>query len=245
MPQSWYTIPEKHNWFSIRREEWNVVEEQEATSGYRMEAINRMYKIPPGYYSDVTDIIKKMNDKMYNDLTSKPFNNIDPNGKLIGATKFVAAFIPQIEYDNVSKRVKYNPKGGFSIKFSKTLSSILGFEKNSIKVTGGDNPQIEATFVADLLASVNHIYVYCDVVEAVPVGDTVAPLLRVVEARSSRNGVIHINFNPARYLPVQKKNFDTIELDIRTDTGSLVPFEHGKVYCVLHFRRAINNHLLG
>ena len=125
------------------------------------------------------------------------------------------------------------------------LSTTLGFDKSSVKLTSSDDPPIEAAFSANLLAGINHIYIYCDVVESVAVGNTVAPLLRIIEARKSKGGVLHTDFNPPRYLPVQKKNFDTIEIDIRTDTGALVPFEHGKVYCVLHFRRAFNRQLLG
>src|SRR6218665_3364954 len=34
----------------------------------------------------------------------------------------------------------------------------------------------------------------------------------------------------------KKKHFESIEIDIRTDTGKPIPFEYGKVIVTLHFR---------
>ena len=39
------------------------------------------------------------------------------------------------------------------------------------------------------------------------------------------------------YVPVQKKHFDTIEINIMTDTGDVVPFVHGKSVAVSEFKR--------
>ena len=42
-----------------------------------------------------------------------------------------------------------------------------------------------------------------------------------------------------QYVPVSKKEFNTVEIDIRDDTGRPVPFEFGKVITTLHFRSKI------
>jgi len=39
------------------------------------------------------------------------------------------------------------------------------------------------------------------------------------------------------YIPLQKKNFDTVEINIMTDTGEPVRFAHGKSVVVLEFKR--------
>jgi len=51
---------------------------------------------------------------------------------------------------------------------------------------------------------------------------------------------VHKVFNPVHYVPLQKKNFDTIEINIMTDTRQSVPFLFGKSFVVLEFRRAIH-----
>ena len=85
--------------------------------------------------------------------------------------------------------------------------------------------------------------------ENIPVGDTMAPLLRIVEVSGTRNDerqeLTHIQYDQPRYFPVQKKAFDTIEIDIRDDTGESIPFDTGKLIVTLHFRRAKDSYFTG
>ena len=65
-----------------------------------------------------------------------------------------------------------------------------------------------------------------------------APLLRIVDMRRKKSyGRMHQVLHPPGYVPVQKKHFDTIEINIMTDTGDVVPFVHGKSVAVLEFKR--------
>ena len=52
-------------------------------------------------------------------------------------------------------------------------------------------------------------------------------------------------YDQPRYFPVQKKTFDTIEIDIRDDTGESIPFDAGKLIVTLHFRRAKDSYFIG
>ena len=89
------------------------------------------------------------------------------------------------------------------------------------------------------------LYVYCNVLECVSVGDTMAPLLRIVAVKGSRGEMTYIQYDQPRYIPLQKKTFDSIEIDIRDDTGESIPFDSGKLIVTLHFRRAKNAYFLG
>jgi len=86
------------------------------------------------------------------------------------------------------------------------------------------------------IPTIDSVYVYCDLVEHVPVGDSKAPLLRIVNRMSERG--VHETFNPPLYIPLQKKCFDTVEINLMTDSGLAVPFRFGKSFVVLKFRRA-------
>ena len=90
----------------------------------------------------------------------------------------------------------------------------------------------------------NSLYVYCDAAEAIPVGDIKAPLLRVVDAAGNFGDLIHRLYKTPQYVPVSRKEFNTVEIDIRDDTGRPVPFEFGKVVATLHFRRGRNSYFL-
>jgi len=51
-----------------------------------------------------------------------------------------------------------------------------------------------------------------------------APLLRIVDMkRTAEHNRLHKILNPPLYVPLQKKNFDIIEINIMTDTGNPVP----------------------
>ena len=82
----------------------------------------------------------------------------------------------------------------------------------------------------------NSLYVYCDAAEAIAVGDIKGPLLRVVDAAGNVGDLIYRLYTTPQYGPVSRKEFNTVEIDIRDDTGSPVPFEFGKVVATLHYR---------
>ena len=44
-------------------------------------------------------------------------------------------------------------------------------------------------------------------------------------------------YNQPLYVPVNTSTFDTIEINIKDDTGQNVSFKAGKVICKLHFRQ--------
>ena len=97
------------------------------------------------------------------------------------------------------------------------------------------------TRTTDINGGIRALYIYCDVLENVTVGDTLAPLLRIVDATAGRRGEnVHQSFDPPRYMPVRKKRFDTIEMLIKDEYGEDIAFEGGKSVVTLHFRRASN-----
>jgi len=76
------------------------------------------------------------------------------------------------------------------------------------------------------------MYVYFDVL----VGDTKAPLLRIVQVSGKSGDRVQAIYDKPIYVELQKKNFDSIEIDIRSDVGKPISFEYGKVIVTLHFR---------
>jgi len=66
---------------------------------------------------------------------------------------------------------------------------------------------------------INSVYIYCEILEHVTVGDTKALLLRIVDKVRKKRGTVHQTFNPILYVPLQKKNFDTVKVNIMTDGG--------------------------
>ena len=72
-----------------------------------------------------------------------------------------------------------------------------------------------------------------------------APLLRIVEISGQKGEITHIQYDQPRYVPLQKKAFGSIEIDIRDDLGEKISFDSGKLIVTLHFRKAKEAYFLG
>jgi hypothetical protein len=69
------------------------------------------------------------------------------------------------------------------------------------------------------------------------VGDAHVPLLRIVPVEGRDGYMITRVIDPIQYCPLLQRRFQTVEIDIRDDTCSIVPFERGRVVVTLHCRK--------
>lgn len=143
---------------------------------------------------------------------------------------------------------------------SRQIPSILGFKgvqdgDKSIHVGYKQLPEIwsyitenkhRADYPVDMSAGTQLLFVYIDIITHQLVGNTKAPLLRVIDTnRRLKNGSLSPNE------PTHRKNFSTLEykklltttiqsvkVELRTETGKLVPFVGiGKVLLALRFKK--------
>jgi hypothetical protein len=144
-----------------------------------------------------------------------------------------------ITHDEKTNDIEMNCNHPYtSYVFSDTLARVLGFNRTSFAL---GNIYYGKLFTG---ADPSTMYVYCDLIEHVTVGDVRAPLLRTFGMEKSLNDVVQRNFPNLVYVPIQKKQFDTIEINIMTDTGEPMPFASGKSVVLLHFRRSSNPYFL-
>ena len=68
-------------------------------------------------------------------------------------------------------------------------------------------------------------------------GDSQVPLLRVVPVEGEDGQRVSRAFVSPQYLPVSRKEFESIEINIKRSSGQVVPFETGRCIVNLHFRR--------
>jgi hypothetical protein len=93
----------------------------------------------------------------------------------------------------------------------------------------------------DANRKMNLIYVYCDVAADCSVGDARAPLMRVCNVSGERGRAVHVVYVRPHYVPVGRREFDTVKISINNEAGSPMPFEFGKSVVVLQFRRQGRN----
>ena len=81
------------------------------------------------------------------------------------------------------------------------------------------------------------LYIYTDCIEQQLVGDVQAQLLQNVCVNNFDSIPIQTtSFESPHYIPVTRRDFDTIDINIRDETGRKVPFQFGRIVVKLHFR---------
>ena len=101
-------------------------------------------------------------------------------------------------------------------------------------------------FPADLFAGKHLIFIYTNIIEYQYVGDTKAPLLRVIDSKQRlKNGSVcelepthRIVFTNLDYKKLLTNTIQSISIELRTEIGQLVPFSGtGKVFLTLQFKK--------
>lgn len=126
-----------------------------------------------------------------------------------------------------------------SLTFNAKIARVFGFEEHDGKITDvytgvANRPASLARAIPDQL------FVYTDICESRLVGDTQAPLLRIVSQDNIKykfgtNSVK--SFAPIHYIPLLHHSFQNIVIDIRDQHGDAIPFEYGTLTVALHFKR--------
>ena len=92
------------------------------------------------------------------------------------------------------------------------------------------------------------IFVYIDIIEHQNVGYVRAPVIKIIESeRRLRNGSIntvtpihHKSYTNLDYKPILSNNIQNIQVELRNETGKLIPFTGtGKVIVSLKFQKII------
>lgn len=181
-----------------------------------------LLEITPGFYNDIKELISAVNSAI---------------GKKTKQTDF-------FQFDEKSKRISTKAykllEGAMriaSFKLHGRLALQLGFSPESEFSTG-----VKAQHVANISIGVPDIMlIYCDILEPQIVGDTCVRLLRAInttnDAATYFSKPCSIEFAQPQYIPIQKKYFDSIQIDIRDVAGRPMPFQYGTLRVKLHFKK--------
>ena len=134
---------------------------------------------------------------------------------------------------SVSRRVTIHLQNNSEIDFE-NIGYMLGFQSTSRVISKTTTAEREA----DLEHGFHDLYIYYDIVKAQYVGDSLVPLLCIVPLERVDGQCIRKSFLRPQYIPVSRKQFETIKVNIKRDTGDSVPFEFGRVLLTLYFRQS-------
>lgn len=182
--------------------------------------VSHEIKIANGYYSSVGELVSAI------------------NAGLKSFVKYKNSYILSIDKSNNRTIVHrdYLMDGIESILIEGRLAMQLGFKPmNNILST-------------EISSHVGNIYygipdqmlIYTDIIEPTFIGHEMAYVLKIVNTEATQTAFgdsCYKEYTYMHYMPVQKREFDTISVDIRDCTGELMPFQHGVLTIKLHFKK--------
>ena len=178
------------------------------------------YKItlPQGFYTSGTELVETLNRCI---------------ATVVGAEAKV-----QFTYDNPSEKINVilEEEEGIKVRMFGGLGDIMGFKRDTLITSTQTGPRM-----FDPEGGLYALYVYTNLIQPGLVGDAHTPLLRIIPIKGSRGQMIAYHFEKPHYHPVRCKHIQTVEIDIRDDTGQPLAFERGKVIVKLHFRRRLRD----
>lgn len=205
-----------NSWYNIRSCWIEVLYGEKQSTG--------QLKLPDGFYGDLGLVVHEINKLI------KRSPCPDNAAKLI--------------FRSESNRVDIIMKKNFSLKMSSTLSSILGYQEQYISPPS-DTPSsytdvlVKADRMADINNGFHNIYIYCDICEQAPIGDTYASLLGIIPVKHEPHFTSQIiRYESPLFVPVAKTYFQTLTVYLMTDSGVPVQFEAGKTVLTLQLRKA-------
>ena len=236
-----------HTWHNVGKYEQIIVscfycagvDPQFTFASSENKAYTKILQIKRGYYESVASLLQEINDTI-KQIFSKELEGHDDASQIKRSTW------PHFHYNKAIRKVIIDLDGNTEVKFTPGLADILGVSDNQNPVINPtkDRKIFKLNRISDVDRGLTSLYLYCDVLEHVPVGDTLAPLLRICDAQGEYGKVVHKYFDKPRYIPVQKKHFDTVEILIRDRFGQAVPFENGELVVTLHFRRSKDTYFI-
>uniref|UniRef100_A0A914HIK0 Uncharacterized protein n=1 Tax=Globodera rostochiensis TaxID=31243 RepID=A0A914HIK0_GLORO len=130
----------------------------------------------------------------------------------------------QFVFDTFKNRfsLTFDPRYVKSVKISSQLSYILGFTTPEFV-----NEKNEARFMPDMSGGVSSFHVYApDLIEPMMIGDVTAPVLRIVTIRGKPDENVEEQFLAIQYHKLLLKEIAELFIEIRTNSGSLMPFQY-------------------
>ena len=198
-------------------------------------------------------------------MTGEPFDiaaGMYPNVEsLMDAIQLLVPISFNYQIDSINKRMtlEFNENEGLAFESSQ-IPSLLGFDGVSDNVGSSyvhlgykqgfyfEPNKHTGNFPIDITAGTHSMLVYTDIINYQYVGDTKAPVLRIIDCgRRLKNGSTTLttvstltkkSFSILEYKKLLKSTIDSIKIELRTDIGSLIPFVGtGKVFLTLNFKK--------
>ena len=164
-----YEIHYKRLWYTIQAIDAEIIYEVKPTESVTVAHRVFLYQ---GYYAGVEDVVSTLN---------VIFGRLKTGVKL--------EHVPIFEYNSRMKKIFIELQPGESLKFKPKLATMLGIITNPVQC-GNECRKYISDAIVDVDGTIHTLYVYCNIVEPMPVGGNEAPLLRIVGVDAKQGEIV-------------------------------------------------------
>ncbi|CAO4377088.1 unnamed protein product [Caenorhabditis nigoni] len=138
-----------------------------------------------------------------------------------------------LNFDKKNDRIhiKFRSDDILFIEFEQSCAYFLGFHDTIVKESR------VAPHNLDLFGNVSTLYLYCDIVDPIIVGDQKNQLLTVIPCKGKYGEMIHHTIPYPRYLPIRSNTVDSIKVELLSEFAEPIHFHWGSSILVLHFKK--------
>ena len=173
-----------------------------------------------GYYNSVTDLVSEINNKL------SPY--LENSGFLLSIDR--SSNRTYVNRDHLKKSVSH-------IYLEGRLAMLLGFDPSTDILQTHISPH-----VGNLRFGIpDQMFIYTDIIDPTFIGHEKAYVIKIVNTEAKKftfGDTCYKEYTHMHYMRLQKREFETISVDIRDYTGNFMPFQHGVLMVKLHFKNA-------
>lgn len=211
------------NFFNITRENNGIYVKEKSnktdSGNHIVKHVKKNGEIAPGYYTSIYDVVTIINKELKK--LSVADDDILSYNKFNGRTN--------IFRENVKNNID-------AIQFDTRLSMQLGFEPDDVI-----NRFVISPYCTNIHFGIpDQMIIYIDIIEPSFIGHEKAYVLEIVNTQPrllSFGDACYKEFHQLHYMSLQKREFESISVDIRDCSGNLMPFLHGILTLKLHFKK--------
>jgi hypothetical protein len=183
----------------------------------------KTYQMRVGYYNDARHFVDSLQETLKPLFKSSSSDDWDRTVIDIGSSNRL-----------VFPRLKYHERASY--EFAPQLAYQLG-------LTHPGPYEAHKTLVGEKSVDISigtpqQMFVYLNLIQDQIVGHTRAPLLRTIPVTTEAKfgSMSTYRCKPPLYFDLKTRSFDSIEVNIRTSTGEFMPFSHGSLSLLCHFK---------
>lgn len=202
--------------------------------------------VPEGYYSNLEDLLKAINEVFHNEYSMNLFaDNLSPTNhavvvvdkeKLQKHCQHSVLSGQGREIEEVEADEDYHFGSVLEIMLEGRLAIQLGFAPTDNLVDFVLSPNA---------ANINfglpqQIFVYIDIIEPQIISDYCVQVIKIVKTldRDTQfSDVVSREILNRNYMPLNKRRFQTISIDLRDSIGDFIPFRSGTSIVTVHFKK--------